>query len=149
MDLAGLSEEQLIRLFGVAFGKWLLRLGQSSSPKWTAAMRRSFRYAINPDKGAEMLSLAFEMTPNFVPPVDTTGMSQLNVNERAIPSEAESAVKLAGSVAQIVDVVLKLAENPALHTELLDEAANLMAMAGFDREKYISWVEAGEQSARI
>lgn len=149
VDLAGLSEEQVICLFGVAFGKWLLRMGQSPSPKWTVEMRRSYRYTINEDKGAVMLSLAFEMMPNFAPPVDTTGMSQLNVSVKTFPSEAESAVKLAKSVANITDVIHKLSEDTALNTELRDEAANLMAMAGFDREKYIRWVEAGEQSARI
>jgi hypothetical protein len=40
-------------------------------------MSRSFRYSINEEKGAVMLSLAFEMTPNFTPPVDATGMSKL------------------------------------------------------------------------
>ena len=146
VNLEGLSEEQLIRLFGVALGKWLLHLGQISRPKWTVAMRRSFRYAINPNKGAEMLSLAFDMTPNFAPPVDRTGMSKLHVNAKTFQSEEESAVKLAESVAQIADVVGKLADDTALATALREEAADLMASAGFDREKYIRWVEAGEPS---
>ena len=140
----GLSEEELIRLFGVALGKWLLRLGQSPSPKWTVGMRRSFRYSINDDKGAVMLSLAFEMTPNFAPPVDATGMSKLEVTAKAFPSEAECAVKLAESVASIADVDMRLAENAEMKTALRDEAADLLASAGFDREKYVEWVEAGE-----
>ena len=146
VNLEGLSEEQLIRLFGVALGKWLLHLGQISRPKWTVAMRRSFRYAINPNKGAEMLSLAFDMTHNFAPPVDRTGMSKLHVNAKTFQSEEESAVKLAESVAQIADVVGKLADDTALATALREEAADLMAFAGFDREEYIRWVEAGEPS---
>lgn len=144
VNLGGLSEEELIRLFGVALGKWLLRLGQSPSPKWTVGMRRSFRYSINENKGAVMLSLAFEMTPNFAPPVDATGMSNLEVMAKTFPSEAESAVKLAESVGNIVDVDRKLAENAEMKVALRDEAADLLASAGFDREKYIQWVEAGE-----
>ncbi len=140
----GLSEEELIRLFGVALGKWLLRLVQSPSPKWTVGMRRSFRYSINEDKGAVMLSLAFEMTPNFAPPVDATGMSKLEVTAKAFPSEAECAVKLAESVGSIADVDTKLAEDAEMKTALRNEAADLLASAGFDREKYIEWVEAGE-----
>jgi hypothetical protein len=144
VNLSGLSEDELIRLFGVALGKWLLRLGQSPSPKWTVGMRRSFRYSINEDKGAVMLSLAFEMTPNFAPPVDATGMSKLEVAAKTFPSEAESALKLAESVARIADVDGKLAEDAEMKATLRDEAADLLASAGFDREKYIQWVDAGE-----
>ena len=107
-------------------------------------MRRSFRYSINEDKGAVMLSLAFEMTPNFAPPVDVTGMSNLEVTAKTFPSEAESAVKLAESVGNIADVDRKLAETAEMKAALRDEAADLLASAGFDREKYIQWVEAGE-----
>jgi hypothetical protein len=148
VNLDDLTEEQLIRLFGVALGKWLLRLGQSPSPKWTIGMRRSFRYSINEDKGAVMLSLAFEMTPNFAPPVDATGMSKLEVTVKVYPSEAESAVKLTESVANIVDVDIKLASDADLKAMLRDEAADLLASAGFDREKYIKWVNDGEPATQ-
>jgi hypothetical protein len=146
VDLGALSEEELIRLFGVAFGKWLLRLGQSPSPKWTVTMRDSFRYDINEEKGSVMLSLAFEMIPNFAPPVDVTGMSKLELTGKTFPSEAESAVDLAESVANIADVDKKLAEDAGMKMALRDEAADLLASAGFDREKYIQWVEAGERT---
>jgi hypothetical protein len=107
-------------------------------------MSRSFRYSINEEKGAVMLSLAFEMTPNFAPPVDATGMSKLEVVAKAFPSEAESAVKLAQSVARIADVDGKLAEDVEMKSALRDEAADLLASAGFDPEKYIQWVNDGE-----
>ncbi len=148
VNLTGLSEDELICLFGVALGKWLLRLGQSPSPKWTVGMRRSFRYSINEDKGAVMLSLAFEMTPNFAPPVDTTGMSKLEVTAKKFPSEVESAVKLVESVARIADVDVKLAEHSEMKVALRDEAADLLASAGFDRGKYIQWVNDGEMASQ-
>ncbi len=114
VDLRGLSEGEMIHLFGVALGKWLLHLGQSPSPKWTVAMRRSFRYTINLDIGAVMLSLAFEMTPNFAPPVDLTGMSRLDLVAKTFPSEVQCAMKLAESVARIADVEKKLEEDAAM-----------------------------------
>lgn len=144
VNLGGLSEDELIRLFGVALGKWLLCLGQSPSPKWTVGMRRSYRYSINEAKGAVMLSLAFEMTPNFAPPVDATGMSTLDIAVKSFPSESENAVRLAESVANIASVDDKLAADGKLRTSLRDEAADLMASAGYDREKYVQWVDAGE-----
>jgi len=67
INLAMLDEGQMVRLFGVAFGKWLIRLCQQAQPQWTVAMRRSYRYSINEEKGAVMLSLAFEMKPNNRP----------------------------------------------------------------------------------
>ena len=94
-----------------------------------------------------MLSLAFEMSPNFAPPVDTTGMSQLQVTARAFPNELESAMKLAKSVANIADVDGRLAADAGMKAALRDEAADLLASAGFDREKYIQWVNAGEPAA--
>ncbi|MBI3919438.1 MAG: hypothetical protein HY322_20790 [Betaproteobacteria bacterium] len=148
VNLDGLADEELIRLFGVALGKWLLRLGQAASPKWTVAMRRSYRYSTNVEKGAVMLSLAFEMTPNFAPPVDATGMSKLRITAKQFPSELDSAVKLAESVANIADVDGKLSENAEMKAALLQEAANLLESAGFDRDAYIKWVDGGELTAR-
>ncbi len=147
VNLNGLSEEHLIRLFGVALGKWLLGLGLAASPIWTVGMRRSYRYSINEYKGAVMLSLAFEMTPNFAPPVDVTGMSKLEITPKPFPSELESAVKLAESVANIADVDDKLASDATMKASLRDEAADLLASAGFDRAAYIKWVDAGELAA--
>lgn len=144
VDLTGLSDAQLVRLFGVALGKWLLRMGQSPSPKWTVGMRRSFQYTINKQKNAVLLSLAFDMIPNFAPPVDGTGMSNLDVNVKEFPTEVECAVKLAESVFGIADVDGRLAADGALKANLCQEAADLLASAGYDRNAFLQWVEAGE-----
>ncbi len=144
VELTGLSEEQLIQLFGVALGKWLLRLGQKASPKWSVGMRRSFQYSINAEKGAVMLSLAFEMTPNFAPPIDTSGMSKAEIVPKNFPSEIECAVKLTESVGRIADVDKKLADDDTLKAKLRDEAADLLESAGYNRDKYIQWVNDGE-----
>lgn len=148
VNLSGISDDRMVSLFGVALGKWLLHLGQSPSPKWTVGMRRSFQYTINEEKGAIMLSLAFEMTPNISPPVDATGMSALPVTPRLFLSEAECAVKLAESVSMIFDVDEKLASEAELRAMLFDESADLLASAGYDRDKYVQWVKAGETASR-
>jgi hypothetical protein len=143
--LSALSEEQLLQLFGVAFGKWLLALGHEAYPRWTIAMRPSYRYSINVEKGAVMLSLAFELKPNFVPPLDTTGMAQLAYQSKKMPDERECAVKLAESVANIRDVDLELASRPELRAELLVANASLLESAGYDRGAYVKWVSDGER----
>lgn len=150
VNLSGLSEEQLISLFGVAFGKWLLHLGQTASPKWSIRMRPSFRYSINGDKGAVMLSLAFEMTPNFGPPIDSSGMTNSPSPVKTFPSEEQCAIRLAKSVAAINghDVDFLLSQKPNINAQLRDEAADLMESAGFDRPSYLAWVNSGEPGAQ-
>ena len=95
-----------------------------------------------------MLSLAFEMTPNFAPPVDETGMSKLKNDVKSFPTEHESAVKLAESVANIIDIDDKLATDAAMKAALRDEAADLLASAGYDRVKFVQWVDSGEPTAQ-
>lgn len=144
VDLTPLSEPQVVQLFGVALGKWLIALCQKAQPQWTVAMRRSFRYPINEEKGAVMLSLAFELKPNVAPPVDTTGIAKLELQAKKFPSEVEIATKLAESVANIPDVDAELSDAPALRTELLGAMADLLESAGYDRYAYVKWVSDGE-----
>ena len=144
VDFDSIPEAELVRLFGVALGKWLLRMGQVASPKWTVGMRRSYQYSISEENGSVMLSLAFELRPNFADPVDATGMSKIQGTQKEFPGEGVSAVKLAESVANIADVDMKLAHDFELRATLVDAAANLMESAGFNREAYLKWVADGE-----
>ena len=144
VNITALSGEQMVRLFGVALGKWLLTLCQSSKPQWTIAMRRSYCYATAFEKGAAMLSLAFELKPNISPPIDTTGMTKIESPQRRYPDERECAVKIAESVANIRDVDTELSANPELKMKLRDAQASLLEAAGYDRAAYLKWVESGE-----
>jgi len=144
IDLEGLSADQLIALFGISFGKWILQLSQSAQPKWSVAMRPSYRYNISETKGVVMLALAFEFRANVSPPTDLSGVSTLPVAGRTYPLENECAVKLVRSVKAIADVDDRLDADEALHDELMYAQADLLAATGYDREKYISWVKAGE-----
>jgi hypothetical protein len=107
-------------------------------------MRRSYRYAVNEGKGAVMLSLAFELKPNVSPPVDTAGMSTIQIQPRVFPDERECAMKLAESVANIRDIDALLSEDAALGAELLKAQADLLEAAGYDRSAYLRWVADGE-----
>jgi hypothetical protein len=146
IDLKALSEHQLVQLFGVAFGKWLLALCQKAQPQWSVAMRRSFRYTVNEDKGAVMLSLAFELKPNLASPVDETGMAKLVLPTKTYPGERECAINLAESVLHISDVDELLAADPVLKAALRDSHADLLETAGYDRSEYIKWVDDGEKT---
>lgn len=144
LDLSVLTEDQIIQLFGVALGKWLLALCHKAQPQWTVAMRKSFRYSVNKDKGAIMLSLAFALKPNIMPPVDDTGIATLNLPIKKFPDERECAVKLAESVSHICDVDDTLKADVELKTKLRDSQADLLEAAGYDRAAYVKWVDEGE-----
>jgi hypothetical protein len=146
INLKNFSKDQLIQLFGVALGKWLLALCQAAQPQWTIAMRKSFKYSINEEKGAVMLSLAFALNPNITPPVDETGMAKLELAAKKYPTESECALKLAESVFQIRDVDETLAADAELKSKLRDSHADLLEAAGYDRAAYIKWVEEGEKT---
>lgn len=145
IDLGQLTDEQITKLFGVSFGKWLLQLSLSAQPRWTIEMRRSFQYSINDDKGVVMLALAFEFTPNITPPTDESGISSLNVTPRTFADERECAIKIARSVASIQDVDDRLRADSELKSKLTEDHANLLASAGFDRQAYLNWVISGER----
>lgn len=147
VDLANIDEVAMISLFGVALGKWLLKLGHSASPTWTIEMRRSFRYSISESNGAVMLSLAFEFQRNVVPPTDRAGVSSVTNPPLKVPSEASAATKLASSVGGIKDVDDILRQDVQLHTALRDAQAELLAEAGYDRDAYLRWVAAGEPTS--
>jgi hypothetical protein len=107
-------------------------------------MRRSYQYSINQEKKAMMLSLAFDMTPNIAPPRDTTQMSSLPLKEKVFPTEVECAIKLTESVKNIKDVDKLLDSDNGLKNKLKSNAADLLAMAGFDKKAYLRWVDEGE-----
>lgn len=144
VELQQLNDEQMVQLFGLALGKWLLHLCHQAHPKWTIAMRRSYLYSINKEKGAVMLALAFEFKPNIVSPMDETGISNLPISPRIYPDESQCAVQLIESVAAIRDVDAELNNNPTMKAELRDAQAALLKSAGYDEEAYINWVNAGE-----
>lgn len=143
-DLKQFTEAQLIQLFGIAFGKWLLALCQKAQPQWTIAMRKSFKYSINDEKGAVMLSLAFALSPNITPPIDDSGMANLEMPARKYPSERECALKLTESVLHIKDVDSALAADQNLKADLRDSQADLLEAAGYDKSAFLKWVAAGE-----
>ncbi len=147
-NVSGISDEEMLKVFGVAFGKWLLNLSHSGSPEWTVRMRQINRYGIEDNVGGTMLSIAFQFKPNFAPPVDPTGISKLATPPSNFPSEADSAVKIAETVFKMRNVDIELNEKSELRELLTKESADLMESAGFDRAEYLDWVAKGELSAR-
>jgi len=145
VDLTLLNEKQLIDLFGVAIGKALLSFCSSAGATWKLEMRVSHSYSINPEKRVSMMSFAFQFTPISRPPQDATGISTLTLNHPAPFDEVELAIKLVTSVQRITDVDTLLESDAMLRESLVTSSADLLESAGYDRDAYVQWVEAGEQ----
>jgi hypothetical protein len=146
VELASLDDEEMLRIFGVALGKWLMALAASASPNWIVQMRRSHRYRINANPRVEMLSLAFQFRPKHLPPVDPTGLSAAQISVPAFPTELECATRLVTAVQRISDVDEILCADAELRDAMLSSSADLMQSAGYDRDAYLRWVAEGERS---
>ncbi len=147
IDISALTEEDMVQAFGVALGKYLLRLTASGHPNWSVQMLRSHRYGINQQPRVDMLSLAFQFRRKFSPPVDTTGLSDVQIIVPKFPSELECAVKLVAAVENITNVDELLQADAQLRTQMETASADLLAEAGYDRESYLAWVRSGEGAA--
>ena len=144
LNVSALDGDQLVKIFGVVFGKWLLTLLSSAQPQWNVRLLPSYRYVLKPDTGVEMLSLAFLLQPAHIPPVDKTGMSNLPPPVQPQIDELQSALKLISAAANVRDVNAVLNADPALFARMSEASADLLASAGYDRAAYIRWVENGE-----
>jgi hypothetical protein len=144
IDISHLDENQLLTLFGVMLGKWLVKILSSSSPRCSVKMLTSYRYIISPENAVNMLSLGFQISPHYSPPIDSTGLSQLNVTAVPPPDELETALGLVEVARGIKDIQTLLDENPTLKSDLITSKADLLEAVGFDRSAFIDWVNGGE-----
>jgi hypothetical protein len=146
IDISELTSRQVIDLFGVALGKALLGFGSTAEPKWKVRMLGSHIYDINPDKEVSMLSLAFHFDPVTAPPQDGTGISSVELRDATVFDEFKLATKLVSSVEKITDIDKLLLQDPELYAQMRDSSADLLALAGYDRNAYLQWVNEGEQT---
>ncbi len=144
VDCSKLSGEQLVNLFGVAIGKALLKFCSTADPKWKVSMLGSYIYSINKMLNVSMLSLAFQFNPVTVPPQDSTGLSSIDLPNPTLFDESELATNLVAAVRRISNIDELLDADADLKTQLTESSADLLASAGYDRDKYVQWVTDGE-----
>jgi hypothetical protein len=143
-ELSYLDANHLVRVFGVVLGKWLVGILSLASPRCAVKLLTSYRYVIRQDIGIEILSLGFLITPHYAPPVDQTGLSNLQPAAKPFPTELETGLAIVHAANGIRDVDALLAEDQATREKLRDSKADLLAAAGFDRDAYLKWVAEGE-----
>lgn len=140
----GLEHAQLVQVFIVGFGKWLLRL---VGPNWSVELLDSFGYQVGPNP-MDMLSLSFRFY--YCPPQaegDPTGLTlpaPTFFSSRAKPpSEPEAAVAMVKKTVGIQDLDRLLGDNPELLQKITEKAAKIMVQARHQEAAYYAWVQAG------
>lgn len=147
LNISYLTASQLVNVFGVILGKWLMHPLAASSPRCAVQLLPSYRYSIMTQPNVEMLSLGFLIVPHFAPPLDQAGVSKLQPQTRQFPNELESAIDLVTTAAGIRDVDQILGGDQSLRERLTNSSADLLAAASYDRDEYLRWVANGEREA--
>jgi hypothetical protein len=145
LDISPLTATQLVQVFGIFLGKWLVSVLANASPRCTVKLLTSYRYVVEASTGVEMLSLGFIIAPHFTPPVDVVGISILETTVRPFPSELETALQIVSIAMGIRNVDEILNSDGALRNQLINAKADLLAACGYDRDAYLHWVESGER----
>jgi hypothetical protein len=137
-----LSDEEIFRFFGVAFGKWLLALVAKCTPPWSVRLLASYRYSIK-DEVAPMFSFAFlfQRSP-AVPLVDKYGLAPAVSAPPPVFNEMKYGVGLVAGIERIRDVEEMLEKDPELRKSMLESSASLLESAGYDRDAYFKFVHA-------
>jgi hypothetical protein len=137
-DKEQLAHNVLVSLFGLAIGKWLLKMMMGATPKLKVRLLKSYSYRVQIDE-PDMLSLAFIFEPVTVPSADKSGLTK-PMKAAEPPSEGELAVELISKVCEIVDIDQKLHDDDTLRTKMEDKCGDLLANCHYDKESYKKWV---------
>ncbi len=137
-DKEQLAHNVLVSLFGLAIGKWLLRMMMGATPKLKVRLLKSYSYRVQIDE-PDMLSLAFIFEPITVPSADKSGLTK-PTKAAEPPSEGELAVELLSNVCEIVDIDQKLHDDDTLRAKMEDKCGDLLATCHYDKASYKKWV---------
>lgn len=118
----------------VGLAKWFLNCAQRIRCEFSVAPTLEYTvYGGSPT--ADMVSIAFRFDP-VAPDPDPSGLA---AGGALLPSEISQAIDIPEIVARVVDVDALLASNSALAGELIEESAELLVLARYDRDSYMAW----------
>lgn len=139
-DISHVSHDLLLELLGLAIGKWLLRI-MNSSPGTTVrvGLLPSYRYRVKNDQ-PDMLSLGFEFELLIKPAEDPSGIAKLPfIIQPSIPTEFEQALELLRMIGTVTDVDQLLWDDSDLNNKIIQKCAKLMVAAHYDHNDYVAW----------
>lgn len=139
-DTTQLDHAELVSLFGLAIGKWLLKMMMEANPKPLVRLLKSYSYRVEVDE-PDMLSLAFIFEPHVTPPIDKTGLTPTSPQRSPHPGEHRLAIDLLSAFCAIEDIDTFLHTNETTYGKMVDKSAELLSSVHYDKEKYKKWAE--------
>ena len=128
-----IDQPHFLNLFGVGFGKWLLQLLATASPKWGAKLLCSYSYRVHA-AAPDMVSLAFLLEGYAEGPRDRSGLSTGTTGSRSQYDEKSFALELLNGVRRIKDVDAVLKANREAYKAMEQETYDLLLSARYKAE---------------
>ena len=143
---AAATEGNLLPLFLCGLCKWLVGLALGQQPPTTAELRNVIGYQVyGGAQHEDLVSIALRFTPTFGPPADTTGLAGRPVT---VPDECGLSVGVLRRVAERENADAILLRDADLEGRMIDEAAELLAAARYDKGAYREWILAARGASR-
>ncbi|MFN0050846.1 MAG: PP_RS20740 family protein [Planctomycetales bacterium] len=136
-----LGAPAFLRLFTLAFGKWLLVNLAKNSPRAVATLQSAYQFRNTGRTSPEMLSLSYLVKPVTAGGSDPTKLTRSSAALGTGDSDDEDyAVKLvAPSVEEMRDLDEVWDDNPELMQAIIDECEELLRMIGADDAGIQEW----------
>lgn len=140
-DPTQLASTNFLRLFTLAFGKWLLVNLAQNSPRAVVTLQSAYQFRNTDRPDPEMLSLAYLVTPIIAGASDPTNLATTSAAQgKDNDGYAEFAIKLvAPSLDEIRDLDEVWHAEPELMKVIILECETLLQVIGVDEAGIIEW----------
>lgn len=140
-DPTQLPSPNFLRLFTLAFGKWLLVNLSKNSPRAVVTLQSAYQFRNTGRPEPEMLSLAYLVTPVLAGASDPTNLATTSAAQGQYGDDyADFAVRLiAPSLDEMRDLDEVWDDEPGLMKVIIQECEALLQMIGVDESGIFEW----------
>jgi len=140
-DVNELTDQEYFDCFALGLSKWLLALNKDNQ-NWNIKMLESCKYRTGDEEGEpNMLSVGFRFDFKFNHTSDEYKLARQEETDDS--AELEQALGMIDEVANIFNLDMRIDKDEKLKVDLIENSANLLEFARFDRIAYIDWVDKG------
>ncbi|MGD0785562.1 MAG: hypothetical protein ABR969_07090 [Sedimentisphaerales bacterium] len=139
-----LRSPHFAQIFGLAIGKWLLRMMMSGNPLWPVTMLDSCWYRVDRRRKPNMLSLAFRFDQFTESRTDHSGIVATELHPMPLPDEIGLAKLLIEKICSIKDIDMLLANNPELLEKMILKSTDLLEAARYPVNRYREYLAQHE-----
>jgi hypothetical protein len=134
------SERDFAAVVFIGMCLWMYGLGDRPVPQRMSAIS-AFQYRVRDgSKVPDMVSLVVRVSPKVAVPIDESGLTPTAKNSPP-PDKCAQLSQILGRHSKIVDIEARIAGDPELREQLVEETARLLELLRIDRAAYLSWVE--------